>query len=382
MRILHAISGIDPRNGGPTNALIGLAAAQKRAGLDVRVISTWQERDAFRSAQTLENYGVGVRMVGPAHGKLSRYPALEKELIAEVSGADVVHIHAIWEEMQHRAARVAHKLERPYVMTPHGMLDPWNLTKSRWAKKLYMAVRTRPDVRQAAMLHFTSEIERDVVSRLGFDRPAVVEPLGVNAHEFSNPPPRGTFRARHPQQLGERPMILFLGRVHYGKGLEILVPALTQMKRTDAVLVIAGPDADGYSAKIRKLAPPQVLARMIFTGMVGGDDRLAVLCDADVLALPSYHENFGLAVIESLAVGTPVVISDQVYLHPEIARGGVGGVVPMDATALARELDRWLGDEALRWEASRRAPAFVRERYDWDTIARRWVGHYAKLRAS
>jgi glycosyltransferase involved in cell wall biosynthesis len=116
--------------------------------------------------------------------------------------------------------------------------------------------------------------------------------------------------------------------------------------------------------------------------MVGGDDRLAVLRDADVLALPSYHENFGLAVIESLAVGTPVVISDQVYLHPEISRGGVGGVVPMNVGALARELDRWLGDEALRLDASRRAPAFVRERYDWDTIARRWVGHYAKLRAS
>src|SRR4051812_47238570 len=115
MRILHAISGIDPRNGGPTNALLGLAAAQHRAaGLNVRVISTWQERDAFRSAEKLEAAGVGVRMVGPARGKLSRHPALEQNLIAEVAQADVIHVHAMWEEMQHRACRVATRLGKPY----------------------------------------------------------------------------------------------------------------------------------------------------------------------------------------------------------------------------------------------------------------------------
>src|SRR4051794_20095940 len=127
MRILHAISGIDPRNGGPTNALIGLAAAQVRAGLQVRVISTWQERDAFRSAEKLESLGVGVRMVGPATGKLSRHPALKQNLIAEISEADVVHVHAVWEQMQHAACGVAGRLHKPYVFTPHGMLDPWNM---------------------------------------------------------------------------------------------------------------------------------------------------------------------------------------------------------------------------------------------------------------
>src|SRR5687768_14073752 len=110
MKVLHAISGIDPRNGGPTNALIGLAGAQVRAGMDVRVISTWQEKDAHRSAEKLESLGVGVRMVGQAHGKLSRHPALEKNLVAETTAADVVHVHAMWEEMQHQASRVAQRL--------------------------------------------------------------------------------------------------------------------------------------------------------------------------------------------------------------------------------------------------------------------------------
>lgn len=173
-------------------------------------------------------------------------------------------------------------------------------------------------------------------------------------------------------------MILFLGRIHYGKGLELLAPALARMKRTDAMLVVAGPDADGYSATIRSLSKG-VEDRIIYTGMLSGRDRLAALVDADLLSLPSYHENFGLAVIESLACGTPVVISDQVNLHPEVKATGVGGVVPMDVDPLARELDRWLDDEPMRRAAAEKAPVFVRERYDWDAIARRWVGHYGGL---
>src|SRR6185312_14106319 len=119
MRILHAISGIDPKNGGPTNALIGLAAAQVRAGLDVRVIATWQERDAFRSAERLAELKVGVRMVGQAHGKLSRHPDLIPALEEELARADVLHVHAVWEEMQHQACRAAQRMSKPYVVTPH-----------------------------------------------------------------------------------------------------------------------------------------------------------------------------------------------------------------------------------------------------------------------
>ena len=378
MRILHAISGIDPRNGGPTNALIGFASAQRRAGLDVRVISTWRERDAFRSAERLEALGVGVRMVGQAYGKLSRHPALEQNLVAEISTADVVHIHAMWEQMQYVAGRVAQRLNKPYVCTPHGMLDPWNMKKSRLAKQIFLALRMKKNLQNASLLHFTTTIEQQAVARFNLRPPSIVEPLGLDASEYADLPPAGEFRRRHAK-LGDRPIILFLGRVHYGKGLELLIPALARMQGRDAMLVVAGPDADGYSATVNKLAP-SVLDRVLYTGMVAGREKLAALVDADLLCLPSYHENFGLAVIESLACGTPVVISDQVNLHPDVSAAGVGGVVRLEVDALAGELDRWLQDRALRDAAAARAPAFVRQRYDWNEIARRWVDHYAKLR--
>jgi glycosyltransferase involved in cell wall biosynthesis len=376
MRVLHAISGIDPRNGGPTNALIGLAAAQRRAGLDVRVISTWQETDAFRSAERLEQLGVGARMVGPARGKLSRHPDLVRALREEIAGADVLHVHAVWEEIQHQACRAARSLAKPYVFTPHGMLDPWNMTRSRLVKTLYLVLRMRRDLERAALLHLTTQIEADAVSRLRLRPPRVVEPLGLDLSEYADLPPRGGLRARYPQLAG-RPIVLFLGRVHYGKGLELLVPALAKMRRADAVLVVAGPDAGGYSATVNGLAPA-VTDRDLYTGMLTGRDKLAALVDADLLALPSYHENFGLAVIEALACGTPAVVSDQVNLHPEITAAAVGAVVPLSSDALATELDRWLDAPSLRAAASAKAPALVRERYDWNAIARRWVGHYQR----
>jgi glycosyltransferase involved in cell wall biosynthesis len=258
------------------------------------------------------------------------------------------------------------------------MLDPWNMRKSRLAKQLFLALRMRRNLQRARLLHYTTEIEHRWVQRMKLRPAAIVEPLGLDLSEFSPLPPRGTFRAKYPQLI-DQPMILFLGRVHYGKGLELLVPALAKMHRRDAMLVVAGPDAEGYGKVVDRLITQNgVDGRVVFTGMIGAADRLAALVDADLLAAPSYHENFGLAVIESLAVGTPVVISDQVNTYPPIAAEQLGGVVPLDIGLLARELDRWIEDSALRDSAAMRGPHFVREHYDWNVIARHWAGHYQR----
>jgi glycosyltransferase involved in cell wall biosynthesis len=271
-------------------------------------------------------------------------------------------------------------MKKPYVLTPHGMLDPWNMKKSRLAKQFFLWLRMRNNLERAALLHFTTSIERDWVARMKLAPPTIVEPLGLDVAAYHDLPPLGTFRARLD---GHHPMILYLGRIHYGKGLELLVPALAKMKRSDARLVVAGPDFAGYGGVIRALAEShRVSGRIVYTGMIEGLEKLAALHDADLLAAPSYHENFGLAVIEALACGTPVVVSDQVNLHPDISAAGVGGVVPLDSDALACELDRWLDDDQRRTTAGQRARAFVRERYDWDSIARRWVSHYGKVCAS
>src|SRR5437868_2460012 len=199
MRILHAISGINRENGGPPVVLAGLAAAQVRAGLDVSIVATWTTNPCPDVVAELETKGIEVMHIGPARNPMSRHseiaPALER-LVAE---ADVVHVHAMWEEIQHAACRTAWRARAPYVMTPHGMLDPWNMSNGWHKKRLYLAWRMRANLGRAAALHFATTIERDAVARLGIVRPAIVEPFGIDVEEFANLPAPGSFIAKHPE---------------------------------------------------------------------------------------------------------------------------------------------------------------------------------------
>ncbi|HWB55267.1 MAG TPA: glycosyltransferase [Tepidisphaeraceae bacterium] len=381
MKVLHVISNIDLRAGGPASALAGLTLAQSQAHLDVRLVAAFAENDKTDLADQLARQGVKTCLVGPVSGLFGSHPEMISTLYDAISEVDIVHIHAIWEEIQHQAACAARHLKTPYIFRPCGMLDPWSLAQSKWKKKIYMALRLRKDLNGAAAVHFTTQTEADLVKPLHLTSPQIVEPNGVNLEEFETLPRPGTFRSRYPQ-IGEAPLIIFLSRIHYKKGLDLLVPAFAKLASKNVFLIIAGPDPDGYGEKIRRLAADSGVAdRVIFTGMLYNADRVAALADADLFCLPSYQENFGIAVAEALAAGTPVVISDQVNLCSDVLAGHVGGVVPCDVDALAKELDRWLSDASLRGQAADATRPFVWERYDWRQIAKRWAAHYQQIQS-
>jgi glycosyltransferase involved in cell wall biosynthesis len=152
---------------------------------------------------------------------------------------------------------------------------------------------------------------------------------------------------------------------------------LAAARHADAVLVAVGPDSGGYRAQLeQRVRLLGVEHRVQFAGMLEGREKVAALVDADLFCLPSDHENFGVAVVEALAAGTPALVSRHVPVGDEIAARGAGAVVPQDALQLAAEIDRWLSDAALRRGASERGKALAWERYDWLEIARRWPAHY------
>lgn len=378
MQIFHVITSLDPSAGGPTTALIGMASAQARAGLGVSVLTTWRQGQSPEMGQGLEQAGVKLTQVGPVTGALRRHPDLAKQLDRLVSEADVVHIHSVWEEPQHLAARAAKNQGKPYLITPHGMLDPWSLAQKKWKKRLYMAWRLRRDLNQASALHFTTEAERDACRALGLKPPGVVIPLGISWNEFESLPPRDALRRQYPQ-IGNRSILVFLGRIHPGKGVEYLVPALAQTQ-TKPVLVIVGPDSNGFRSTIEAMVDQAgVKDRVIFTGMLKGPDRVEALAGADLFALPSDHENFGMSVVESLAAGTPVIVSNEVALSTEVMSGKVGSVVRRDSKSIAAAIDSWLVDESELAKVRDRCRTFARERFDWTLIAKRWVNYYGEL---
>jgi glycosyltransferase involved in cell wall biosynthesis len=379
MHVLHVISGIDPKSGGPAAALAGLTKALVGKGVRVTVIATSPSEQEPPEAQRLRDHGVEVRVFGPARGPLGHHPEVRASMKSTLPSVHIVHIHALWEDVQHHAARIAFHANVPYIIRPCGMLDPWSLAQKRWKKRLYMAWRLKTNLNRAAAIHFTSNTERHLVVRMRLKPEPIIEPNGVELFEFSNLPPKGTFRHRYPQ-LADKPIVLFLSRLHAKKGLDLLIPAFAQAKTQGAMLVIAGPDDGGYLFKVKQLVNQHGLKdRTLFTGMLYGADRVAAYADADLFVLPSYQENFGIAVVEALAAGTPVIISDQVNIHDQITAANVGQVVPTRVDALASEITRWLADSPLRSAAAQRAQSFVWEQYDWRNIADRWVRHYQRL---
>jgi glycosyltransferase involved in cell wall biosynthesis len=378
MRVLHVISGLDPQNGGPTVALVGLAAAQKSIGLDVTILATWKIPDGLPVAEQLRKQGVNVIHIGPATGKLSRHPELATKTAAAVAQADIVHIHGLFEEVQHQAARAAQKQKVPYIITPHGMLSPWNMNRSKWGKRLYMLWRLRRNLDRAAAIHYTSDVERDLVAPLKIQAPPLVQGLGLDLSEFRELPARGNFRAAYPQ-LGDRPIVLFLGRIDYKKGLDVLIPAFAAAKLGDAMLVIVGPNRDGYEPAVRKMvADCGANDRVLFTGMLEGRRRIEAYVDADLFALTSHQENFGITVIEAMASGLPVLISDQVNIHKQITEATAGEVIPVSVSATTSALEKWMSDENLRLQAGQRGRQFALARFDWMNIARQWITHYSR----
>lgn len=384
--VLHAITGLDPTGGGPPVALEGLVLAQLRAGARVGVVATFRDGDDLSRADRLRNAGAEVTLLGPTTGRLQRVADM-RNVVAGLMQADgrpgVVHVHNLWEQLQHEVARATRRAGIPRIVRPCGMLDPWSLRQSVLAKKLMLLARVRGDLRTAAALHFTTETERDLVAPLRLGTPSIVEPNGVTLKEFAAPAGSSV----PPRNGAEGLRLLFLSRLHPKKAPDVLLDAFERVcagwpeGKHPPSLTLAGPSEGGTleDLKAQLATLPASRDRVRFAGLVVGEQKAALLREADLFCLPSHQENFGIAVVEALAAGTPVLISDQVNIHAEVAAAGVGEATSVDAAAYAEALRRWLLDDAKRAAAATEATAFVAERYDWDAIATRWAAHYGTL---
>jgi glycosyltransferase involved in cell wall biosynthesis len=295
-----------------------------------------------------------------------------------VADHDVVHAHGVWEEVQYQAFRSCGRSGVPFVIRCCGSLDQWSLSRKWVRKAVYRAWRLDRMLDGATAVHCSTAAEAASTGRLGFAAPIVVEPNGVRLEEFVELPQRGAFR----ESIGRpsAPLILFLGRIHPGKGVEQLIPALRHVTTPDATVVIVGGDSGGYRDEMeRMVAAHRLNGRVIFTGALRGRRKLEALVDADVFCLPSEHENFGISVIEAMAAGCPVVVSEHVGLKEEIRQCGAGSVTPLDSEAIARAIDGWLEDSVARRKAGAQARACALRDFDWNVIAARWQGRYSQM---
>ncbi len=316
--------------------------------------------------------GVEIRYFPVQHPRFWGFSMLlGRALRKAIREYDIVHVHSLYVFHNVVAAHYCRKYNVPYLIRPHGTLDPFIYKRHRLRKSLMELLFERRNIKHAAAIHFTTEDEKILAAPYIFHTPGIVLPLGLELSEYESVLERGTFRSQYPETIGKK-IILFFGRLNFKKGLDILVKAFGEVakKRDDVYLVLAGPDNEGYGEKVRYwLNCEGVLDRATFTGMLTGKDKLSVLRDADVFVLPSYTENFGISVIEAMACGVPVVISDKVNIFREVAASGAGRVAPCDADRFAEMILDLLGNPEAAKQMGEKGKALVKERYQWSKVA-------------
>lgn len=367
MRILHLIATLAPESGGPAQACIEMASAVAARGHEVSIYTTdWGE-----PARPLPAGATVAIKTFPVQWPRGWKPSLglAQALRRDLPSFDVVHLHSLYLFHDWVGGDLAHRLGVPYIVRPHGLLDPYIWRRSRARKRLMEIAFQNRVLRRASAIHYTSDLERDISAPYDQGAPPRVVPLGVRLDGFENLPPADDFARRYPATAGRR-IVLFLSRVHEKKGLDLLIPAFAVARRStpDLHLVIAGPD-DGMLERARALTRQhQVENEVTFTGMLIGTDKLAAFSAASMFALPSYSENFGIAIVEAMAAGLPAIVSDQVNIYREIDGGGAM-VVPCEVGAVTRAIESLAADPARLKRMAAEARETARKLYDWRNVA-------------
>lgn len=292
-----------------------------------------------------------VRALGPGRGGYGYAPRFSQWIRERHTKYDAVIVQGLWQYSSFGVWRALRGTDTPYFVFPHGMLDPWfkrTYPLKHLKKLLYWPWAEFRVLRDAAAVLFTSEEERRLAPEsfsLYRCNERVVS-YGTAPPEIDLSDAREDFFKSFPH-LRDRRFLLFLGRLHEKKGCELLLEAFASMSHSARAdqpldLVIAGPCADeAYEMNLKRKA--QSTSGVTFTGMLSGSLKWGAFSAADAFVLPSHQENFGIAVVEALACGTPVLISNKVNIWREIAGGEAGYVENDDLAGTARLIERWLG---------------------------------------
>jgi glycosyltransferase involved in cell wall biosynthesis len=373
LRILHTNIGVYPERGGPPSVIVNLAAAQARLGHHVTIASATPRPEAeVEQRRMLDQVsgGQAVSVIGilpscRVRGLLGGWGKLPVE-------ADVVHIHELWNPFDAFVARSARMAGIPYVVTPHGLLSGprrrHHWLRKRVARVLYVDTM----LRRARFVQGLTEHERSEIAELIPGSRVHRVPNG-----FSALGPESAHMSPVPSRI-PKPFLLFMGRIHLMKGVDLLIPAfeMVSKSRPDLQLVIAGPDDGALQQLNEAISQSAVRERVHVVGMAEGQRKRWLLTNAEVFLLPSRSEGFSVAILEALSMGVPAVISRDCHF-PEAAEAGAALEVALDPGSIASAVETILSSGERRAVMSSVGPKFVSDGYTWDSIAAALVTLYA-----
>ena len=392
MKVLNVIPSYFPafKYGGSVFTTHTLNKTLVKKGLDISIYTT----NAGLPNMYPVNRGIEIDGVKVTYFKLMNFfnlrflsewhfsPALAAALRSNLGNFDIICIDAIWNYPSLTASRYCAFYKKPYIIRPHGSLYPETFGKKAWKKWPYYQLIIKKYLNSAsAVCYSTADEALNCHSFLKLKARAVIVGNGLDLSEFSRLPKKEDFIKIYPRLEGKK-VILFLGRISWKKGLDILVSAYSKIARTmpDTRLLIVGYDEEGYGAWIRNLIKRCGLEESVtFAGALLGEDKLAAYAAADVFVLPSYSENFGLAVIEAMACGIPVVISNKVGISQEVRRHNAGVVVELSHDAVSDGIISILRDQEFAKGIAANAERLLKENYDISRIADSMLTVYKEI---
>jgi glycosyltransferase involved in cell wall biosynthesis len=342
MRLLRAISTLNPASGGPAATLTPITKELMSSGHTVEVVCFDNPADPWLNDSPF--------VVHCLESKSSFYQRLNKLyhfLRANSHGYDCVIVHGLWSAVDFAVWRALRHTSTPYVVLLHGILTPWFNRRypRKYVKKYlyWLAYQHRILVVASAVLSFSEE-EQLMASQSFW-------PYNCNGavvkYGTAGPPEEnglsGIFYDRFPH-LEDKQILLYLGRIHYNKGCDILIEAFARLSKeiSNVHLVMAGPDQLGWKDALASRANELgVGSRITWTGLLVGDMKWGALLSSDVFVLPTHHDNHSVAMVEALACGVPVLITDKLFQWREIEASGSGLVATDSVDGLSDIFLQW-----------------------------------------
>jgi len=374
MNVVHLADSLNLSMGGPPRSIVGLCEhlAPLTDRLDLCCVDLGSD---FGPRVGVDTSLVNLTEVSCRVWKSLRLyipRGLGSVLKDKAVSADIIHSHGLWAPANAIAAQTAWKARVPHIITPQGAFAPEALAISAWKKAIFKRLCVNRTLQRAACLHAVTEREASHIRRFGLTNPIAIVPNGVSVSQPLDVPDAAPTRD-WGAHFGGKKLIVFLGRMHPIKGLDILIEAWRRIadEFTDWHLVLIGPDEDGYLATIESQVETANLAgRVSFPRYLPASDKDSLLSAADLFVLPSRSEGMSIALLEAMAAGLPVVITRSCNF-PAAKESGAGFVVDPDAESLAAGLAKMLKTpDAQRSEMGARAADLVRADYSWDSVAR------------
>ena len=375
MKIVHVIGSFDPAKGGPQAVVVRLAAAQASLGHDVTIVSYSDDEINYRAVKAT----AAIPDFGKVRTFLLAMPDIREKFLGShaakamsslIRSADFVHIHGVWESNLLRAAMLCRRYRVAYCICCCGMLDVWSMQQKAWKKKLALKLGFRKMLDGAAFIQALNQDEIELMRPLGLKPPSIIIPNGIFLSEIEG-------REGIRTDLPDRPYVLFLSRLHYKKGLDILADAFRQIASLfpEVDLVVAGPDGGAETEFLKTIREAGLEDRVHLTGGLYGDAKIKALKNAACFCLPSRQEGFSVAITEALACGVPVVITDACHF-PEVADANAGVVCTLSPGAVAAGLIHILEDPERAGQMGIAGARLVRENYTWPRIAHQTIDAY------